>query len=280
MPGPTPSVTTNVSKTQLPKWVDAGGKANYDEAVRIANKPLHQYGGNTVAPLSDTTTQSFQFFKDHLGEGSADTAASSELFRRLGNPQAFAEDLPSYLNPYTNEVIDKSLSDMDRSRQMGIMGNADAAAKAKAFGGSRQAITDGVTNAETARSAGLLASQLRSAGFDSAVNNRRADLSTAGSGLLATGDAKQAQMLKDFTGLGSIGAQEQGQAQKVIDADVSKFNEANNKDIESLNLRLAALGMTPYSSTTNTKQTSTAGTPGFDVGTAGVGILSALLGIL
>jgi hypothetical protein len=244
----------------LPAWVNDAAQDNYNLAKSLDSQ---------VAPLSDTTKQAFQFFKDNLSIGADDTAAASDIFRRLGDPNSFASDIGGYMNPYINEVEGKSLDAIDRNRQIALMGNADAATKAKAFGGSRSAVVDAITNSESLRDAGLLSAQLRQQGYSDAVTNRRNDLSTSGQGLLASGDQKLAGMLKTYQGLSGIGSQEQAQAQAEL-----------NTPLDKLNRRLAALGMTPYESTSTSKQTGTAGSAGFDWGAGILGGLSILAGLL
>lgn len=334
MPGPTPSTSESVTRTELPKWINKASKSNWDMAKGIDPQ---------VADFSPTTTQAFQFFKDNLGAGSDDAAAASSIFRQMADPNTFTgaakaggifsqladpneftggakandiyrrmadpgslqQEIGGYLNPYISNVESKSLAALDDSRVRALMGNADNAAKAKSFGGSRAAVVDAVTNAETAKDAGLLSAQLRSQGYSDAVGNRRADLTgaasgylntdeakrgrlstaaqgylagdeakraaltAAGQGSLATADQKQAAMLKQFQGLSGIGAQEMDLAQKKL-----------NLPIDKLNLRLAALGMTPYETSSTTNTTGTSGSPGFDWGSGIFGGLSLLAGLL
>lgn len=278
MPGPTPSTSTSITKTELPKWVNDAGKANYQLAK---DTPVAQvYGGKTVADMSPTTTQAFDFFKDNLKAGATDTAAATSVFERMANPNSLSKEIGGYLNPYINNVEKKSLAALDDSRQTALMGNAANAVGAGAFGGSRSAVVDAITNAESIKDAGLLSAQLRSQGYSDAVNNRRSDLTTAGQGLLATGDQKQAQMLKQFAGLQSIGGAEQTQQQKILDSKKAKFDQGQQRPLEKLNMRLAALGMTPYSSSSSTNTTGTPGSPGFDMGAGVTGLLSLLAGFL
>jgi len=60
------------------------------------------------------------------------------------------QNIQQYMNPYTQQVVDTSLADLERSRQLTQQQGAAQAVRAKAFGGSRQ----GVAEAELQR--GLL----------------------------------------------------------------------------------------------------------------------------
>lgn len=85
-------------------------------------------------------------------------------------------DLTAYLNPFTSEVIDRSLGDLDRARRSAISGNQGAATMAGAYGGSRHGVADSLTNREFFDSAGNLAAGLRQAGFQNAQGMALADI--------------------------------------------------------------------------------------------------------
>lgn len=195
----TPSKTTQVSEVKLPKWVDAASQSNYKFAEDIANKPLQQFQGDTVADLSPETLKAFDFFKQNMGAGSGAFNNAADTFKALtgfsatplkvgastvDNQNVNSTNVASqavkagmlkdvniddYMNPWIDNVETKALGALDDSRIQALMGNADAASKANAFGGSRSAIVDAVTNSESAKSAGLLSADLRKSGFDTAM---------------------------------------------------------------------------------------------------------------
>ncbi len=49
----TPAKTDQVSKVELPAWVNEASQSNYDLAKSIASRPLEQFQGQTVRPLVD-----------------------------------------------------------------------------------------------------------------------------------------------------------------------------------------------------------------------------------
>lgn len=85
-------------------------------------------------------------------------------------------DLTSYLNPYTSEVIDRSMADLERGRQGVISSTQGAATQAGAYGGSRHGVADSLTNREFADSAGNLSAGLRQANFQNAQGMALADI--------------------------------------------------------------------------------------------------------
>ena len=75
-----------------------------------------------------------------------------------------------YMNPYEQEVIQGTLGDIERARQGQISAEGARATAAKAFGGTRQAVTRSLVDEAALRNAGNLAAQLRQGGFTQAQN--------------------------------------------------------------------------------------------------------------
>jgi hypothetical protein len=76
-----------------------------------------------------------------------------------------AEDIQAFQNPYENQVVQQSLQDIEQSRQMAALRDAQQATAAKAFGGSRAGVQSALTNEAALREAARTAGQLRSAGY-------------------------------------------------------------------------------------------------------------------
>ena len=81
-----------------------------------------------------------------------------------------------YTNPYEDQVVQQTISDLDRARQMTQNQNAASAVSAGAFGGDRQALLEAETDrnflSEVARQTGAL----RQGGFDRGTALQQADL--------------------------------------------------------------------------------------------------------
>ena len=85
-------------------------------------------------------------------------------------------DLDRFYNPYVNQVVDTSLSDIDRARQMQQNQAAAQAQAAGAFGGSRGALMETEIGRNALDQAARTGSQLRSAGFTQAANLAQQDV--------------------------------------------------------------------------------------------------------
>jgi len=65
--GSTPATTNQVSKVELPAWVNQASEENYGLAKQIGSRPLEQYQGQTVAGPSSMTTQGWDAIKNNIG---------------------------------------------------------------------------------------------------------------------------------------------------------------------------------------------------------------------
>jgi hypothetical protein len=176
-----------------------GMEAAFSQADRVANyKPQNvqaqSYGGASAggASLADAAQLGRDAVRDITAERIAADKVSganvtSEALGQIA-PQARAnvrdisagsfldQNMQQYMNPYTQQVVDTSLQDLERSRQLAQQQGAAQAVKAKAFGGSRQGVAEAETNRAYADQAAKTAAGLRSQGFDTASQLAQADL--------------------------------------------------------------------------------------------------------
>jgi len=205
MAGATPSVfpaaVTNAATaaaTTLPNLSSLGGvgtaimdfaKANPSIAGSLLGAVTSAIG-SANAPTSQTSTTSIdpQIKAEYLAnlERAKQTAAGLEA-RQIAQPgqlyndaerqlynlgmTPFGEaDIARFFNPYQEQVVQGALGDIERTRLMQEQANRDQATRARAFGGSRQAVVSGMTNEAALRQAATTGAQLRSAGYTQAAN--------------------------------------------------------------------------------------------------------------
>ncbi len=206
--------------------------SNAQRAASVANKPFEYYQGEQTAGMTPTqqyaggllTNGAMTAGSDALNSGvsAAQGAANYQAPQvtaptsqpglisstATANPasinrsdvqnlaaQTGLGNLSQYMNPYTDSVVNSTLSDIDRQRQQSITQGQGNATLAGAYGGSRHGVSDSLTNEAAIRAAGDASAQLRSAGFNAAAgllqndqnraltagqSNQNADLSVAG----------------------------------------------------------------------------------------------------
>jgi hypothetical protein len=303
-------VQTVQTQTQLPDWVNSAARDNLDFARSVADNLAGPYTGQRVAPLTAGTGSLTNMLLGNVGAGNNSFTQAGGTLSALQNynplsvsPNSLAQtDLTPYLNKYTQDVVDKSLNSLEIQRKQAINSVGDQAASAKAFGGSRHGVVEGVTNAEAARHAGELTAGLQQANFGQAqaaagqdiatnlqgqIANQNADatgagvrLSGANSGATVAAQGQQTLLQQIMAGL--QGQQlVQGNQQAQLDAAKALYDEQRQYPIQQLQIRSGTLAQTPYGSTT-TQQTALPGGNGLMQGAGlamgGLGLMGSLFG--
>ena len=148
------------------------GMQNLDSAANLTRSatgysPM-MAGGISAGPASlagSTGYNAAQFG----GATAGPTALSSAA-------QANMSGIRQYMNPYTSEVIDATMADLEKGRQRATQQIGQQANAARAFGGSRQGVAEAMSNAQFGEQAGKTISQLRQQGFDTAANLMQQDV--------------------------------------------------------------------------------------------------------
>ena len=131
------------------------------------------------------------------------------------------QEIGAFMNPYQQEVIDRSLGDIEASRQMQDIRDRQAATQARAFGGSRQGVQASLTNAAALKQAADLSANLRNQGFGQATQlaqYARGQNLQGGQNVLALGGARQAFEQQQLDAIRNIGLQKLGIVQSSLGA--------------------------------------------------------------
>lgn len=270
-----PATTTQVTKTELPAWLEGTTKENIAIADTISKRPYQAYGGQLTAGYTPEQQAAMDYAQQGVGmttplyQSAAIAANNAAGFQ----PGTFLNgDINAYMNPFTQQVENAALQRLEGATKMGLNRIGDQARSAGAFGGSRQGIAEGTALGEAARSAGELSANLRSQAFNTGAQLMQADqnrallgqqlnLSAAGQ-LQNIASGAQTARQQDAAILESIGSAKQAQQQALLDEAYNRWLEARNYPIEMLNLRLGATTATPYGSTQTTTGTRTGGGSG------------------
>ena len=90
--------------------------------------------------------------------------------------QAFQQDVSQFMSPYQSQVIDTTLAEFDRQRQIQQKQISDAAVASGAFGGGREGVAQAEYEAQTGRDRAALQAQLLAQGFGQAQAARQQDI--------------------------------------------------------------------------------------------------------
>ncbi len=248
-------------KTTSTSTVDPATQARYDDlyniAKGVAGQPFTPYTGARVAGFNPDQLAGFDATRNMFGR-----SLSFDPTGQLNNLAQGPLNIQQFQNPYNDQVINNTLSDLNDARQMQIQSDQDAAIGRGAFGGSRSALLESETNKKFADVAGRTAGNLRQSGFNNAANLAMGDRNFR-AGIFGN------QLADQYRGLGllsGIGRQQQALGQAGLDANYNEFTRGINYGPEQLGLLSGAVfGGTPSTTDSTTTNRGTLGRIGDSV---------------
>jgi hypothetical protein len=138
--------------------------------------------------------------------------------QQYSGPQAYQQ----FMSPYQQEVIDTTLTEFDKQRQMAQQQIGANAVQAGAFGGAREGIQQAEYGAQTLQDRAALQAQLQQQGFGQA-QQAAGQAFQQQQGLASL----QPQLLGSQIGaMSALGQQQQAQQQAALDAQAAAAKEA------------------------------------------------------
>ena len=149
----------------------AGFTGDYGAAeAQLKNLGLGGKGQQTTDEAARLAMIEAGFTPQQIAAAQADRGAVQDVTGQLGS-----QYMSAYFNPYEEQVVQGTLGDIERSRQMQDIADRARATQARAFGGSRQGVQSALTNEAALRQAGTTAAGLRQAGFSQAAQFGQSD---------------------------------------------------------------------------------------------------------
>ena len=254
-------------------------------APQVAAQDPLQAAAYQQAVDPTTGLGSFQPFLAKAG-----TAADAATALTGAGAGTGAGTIAEYTSPFQQQVIDTTLAEFDKQRQ--VQQNQLAARTLGvpgAFGGGREGVQRAEFDAASDLNRSRLLADLQQRGFESASQRRQQDLANQmGIANLQSNLGARTQDLAraQISGLGTLGAQEQAQQQAILDAN----RQAAAMAVQDPRDRLAMFGqgisgLTPGAGTVTLSPTDTATAPGasplmtaLGVGLAGADIYGRIFG--
>jgi hypothetical protein len=137
---------------------------------------------------------------------------------QYSGPQAYQQ----FMSPYQQQVIDTTLTEFDRQKQMALAKQQAQAVAGGAFGGAREGVQRAEYGAQTLQDRAALQAQLLQQGFGQA-QTAAAQAFTQQQGLASL----QPQLVSGQIGaLSALGQQQQQQQQAILDAQAAAAKES------------------------------------------------------
>jgi hypothetical protein len=143
----------------------------YSSGINAANRAASYTSGYSPASLNITGPKANSY--SNLNSAlTADTYsnANSGLTGAQDYSRDFAQNLAQYQDPYTSQVVDQTISDLDRARRITDMDISSNAARRGSYGGSREALMRSENARNFADRTAAAVGQLRSQGFQQAAD--------------------------------------------------------------------------------------------------------------
>lgn len=239
--GASKSKSTQQSSSGLDPELKAKQLENIARATGVAGSlQARQFAGptagmteaqNVFSRLTNLTPQQIQAQNVSLGEnvGLQDALSAARAVSQYAPEQVQAgsflnKNLQAYMNPFQQAVIDTSLADIERSRQLGSQQQAAQAVKARAFGGSRQAVAQAETNRAALEQAARTSAQLRAQGYEAATGLMGQELSMEQQAALANQQAGLAGAQQRLAGAQQLYGM--GEGQQRLGLQAQQLNQA------------------------------------------------------
>src|SRR5262245_23931778 len=161
-------MTGTMQETQLPGWIGQGWQDMYGQMTRASYEMPGPYTGQRVADLTPEQRNLIRQLYQNVGSTNAGydqalgytNALAGFTSPNVGVQRLGGMDLSPYMNPYTQSIINPSLTPMDQSLAQQQNAAATSAAQNRAFGGSRQGVQEAVNAAQTNLLKGQLGANL------------------------------------------------------------------------------------------------------------------------
>ena len=213
-------------------------------APQVAGRDALQTQAQQVAEAGIGTFQ--PFLNRAQTQATLASGLGTQALGQLGGVQTGApttQQITDFMSPYQSQVIDASLAEFDRNKQIQEQQIRDQQAKLGVLGAGRAGVQLAEFGTGAARERALLQAGLLQQGFGQAMQARQQDIAnrfglaqaTQGLGAFQSGlgaqqaqfgQAQQALTGRDVSQLGTLGALNQAQAQEQLDAQREAARQA------------------------------------------------------
>lgn len=267
-------VNRSTSTRQIPDWMLAAGKENYEFGRTLTSQPYSPYGAPRVAAPSADTLSAYSGVRENVGAYRPGLKAAGESAAAGARPLS-SMNLDAYMNPFVQGVIEPTTREIRRQGQIARKGINARATRAGAYGSDRH----GVVESEQRRNEGQLiadiVAKLQMENFynaeQMATTDRRLALTAAPTMANIAGQESR-YGYEDAARLGTIGAQQEGRTQIGLDLAYQDWLRQQRYPYEQLDTRMDLLARQPYEGKTVTETATPDANPWAQAIGAGAGL--------
>ena len=151
------------------------------------------------------------------GTGIAGYQPFLQQAQQYSGPQAYQQ----FMSPYQQDVINTTLTEYDRQRQIAQQGIASQAIQAGAFGGGREGVQQAEFDAQSLQNRAALQAQLLQQGYgqaQQAAQQNYMNQLNLGQSAIGLGQTNVGMLGQQIAGLQTLGAGETSQQQAILEA--------------------------------------------------------------
>lgn len=149
----------------MPSWMTQ----QWQKATSQANNAAGRTSDQAIAPLNPYQQYAFANARNDVGGGMPQLAQAGTYQQGIATQGINPANIQNFQNPYTSQVVNTTLGQMDRQRaQQGAAINSQATA-ANAFGGDRAVVAQSLNNQNWDNAMGQTAASLNNQGFNTAA---------------------------------------------------------------------------------------------------------------
>jgi len=243
------------------------------QAEDVSNLQYDPYTGERVAGFSPTEIAGRERAAElaQLGLGMPQTQQAADVMTGLAGYEAGTYDprllsganVQGYMSPYLQGALDPTLRAIREQQTQTLQGLGAGAARAGAFGGSRQGVLEAQTLGQFGQQMGDVIGTGYQQAFDRAMNYASSDVDRlneaqlrqeqmrqAAAGIQAQGAAGLSQAANQLRQIGfadadvlrTLGAEERGLQQSQLESDYNEYLRAQAFPYQALQARLSPLG--------------------------------------
>lgn len=290
---------TSVQRLELPEWINRGSEQVWNEARRAAaSNPITAYTGALAPGSNASLDQAGNMARSNAGAGQADLdrarqlteAGASGSVGRVSHQDWDSGQASRYMNPYQEQVQQRTLDLMHRQNAQELDSIGDAAQRSRAYGGTRHAVLEAETRGNQNRNMLDYLAQSNESGYNDAYSRFSGDRSSrqgaeatnanlagqdfartmaAGGQFANIGNQSNSMSRADIDTLLRSGLIDQETAARMIDGDYQEFLRMQDAPMMRYMQLMGMLSGAPsdrtQTGTTTTRQNN--------------GIMSTLLGV-
>jgi len=243
--------TQKIPEELAPYYKDILGKAQalYKEKTAEGFQP---YQGPTIAQFTPEQEQAFTGLAGLTGQQAPVFQEAMDMTRAAAAPMT-AEQVTEYMSPYQQAVVDIEKREAQKQYESQVVPQLAAkAATTGGFGGSRQAILEGMAADTQQRLLGDIQAKGSQQAYEDAVKRFAADRQASGQAgaQLATMAPQQFKaQLGEFGALQTVGEQKQRQAQTALDEAFRQYTREQEYPYTTLGRYQATVTGAPIGTT-------------------------------